>query len=188
VNRDVTRLLTSTTFLKRWRSDDNHCRMSSERDASTQSTRNAVFISFAVIAILLAVAGLMPLTQPRISYNHVRAAHWTRQLIRAEHDYAGSFPLVGFTCDLRRLAEAGLIDEVLASGDKSGYRYELRGCGATGTVAAFGVAALPIKAGTTGKFAFCGNQEGVLWYADDGSADDCFHHRVKWTMADPLHD
>jgi hypothetical protein len=96
--------------------------MSSEHNLRTQSSRNVVFISFAVIAILVAVAGLMPLTQARIPYNHVRAAHWTRQLIGAEHHYAGSFPLVGFTCDLRRLAEAGLIDEVLASGDKSGYR------------------------------------------------------------------
>lgn len=160
----------------------------SRRDGSTKSARNAIFVSLVVIAIIVAVAGLMPLTQPRIPYNHVRAAHWTRQLIAAEHHYAGSFPLVGFTCDLRRLAEAGLIDEVLASGNKSGYRYELRGCGTSGTVAAFVVAALPTKAGATGKFAFCGNQEGVLWYADDGSADGCLHQRVRWTKADSLQD
>jgi hypothetical protein len=153
---------------------------------STKSNKNVVFISFAVVAILLAVAGLMPLTQPRIPYNHLRAAHWTRQLIRAEHHYAGSFPLAGFTCDLRQLAETGSIDEVLASGDRSGYHYELRGCGAKGTVVAFEVTALPRKVGTTGKFAFCGNQEGVLWYADDGSTDDCLHQRVKWRMVDSL--
>ncbi len=162
--------------------------MSSKRDGSTKFARNAVYISFAVIAIIVAVAGLRPLSQPRIPYNHLRAAHWTRQLITAEHHHAGGFPSVGFTCDLRRLAEAGLIDKVTSSGERSGYRYELRDCATTGTVAAFAVVALPTKAGITGKFAFCGNQEGVLWYADGGSADDCLRQQVRWTKADPLQD
>jgi hypothetical protein len=163
--------------------------MSTKREGTAKSARSAVFISFAAIAIIVAVVVLVPtLDQPRIPYNHLRAAHWTRHLIAAEHHYAGSFPLVGFTCDLRRLAEAGLVDKVLASGDKSGYHYELRGCSTTTTVVAFAVAALPTKAGITGQFAFCGNQEGVVWYADNGSADHCLHQRVRWTKADPLQD
>lgn len=163
--------------------------MSGKRGGNTPFRRNAVFILLATIAIIVAVAVLVPtLDQPRIPYNHMRVAHSTRQLIAAEHHYAGSFPLVGFTCDLRRLAEAGLIDEVLASGNKSGYHYELRGCDTNRTVVTFAVAAFPTKAETTGKFAFCGNQEGVLWHADNGSADDCLQQRVRWTKADPLQD
>jgi hypothetical protein len=153
--------------------------MSNKRFGSTRYGRNAAFISFAVIVIFV-IAGLMPLAQPRIPYNHIRAAHGTRELMAAEHGYADSFPQVGFTCDLRRLGEARLIEKVLASGEKSGYHYELRGCGTTATAVAFAVAALPTKVGTTGKFAFCGNQEGLLWYAVNGSADDCLHQRVRW--------
>src|SRR5450631_1437222 len=163
--------------------------MSSQRDGTTKSARSPVFISCAVIAIIVAAAVLVPrLDQPRIPYNHFRAAHGTRRLIAAEHRYPGSPSSVGFTCDLHRLAEAGLIDKVLVSGDRFGYHYELQGCGTTATVVAFAVVALPTKPEITGKFAFCGNQEGVLWYADNGLAEDCLHQRVRWTKADPLQD
>lgn len=161
--------------------------MSTKRGGLNKPAKNAFLISLAVVAISIAVA-LVPLSQPRIPYNHIRAAHWTGHLIAAEHQYAASLPSVGFTCDLPRLAEAGLIDKVLASGDRSGYHYELRDCGTTATVAAFAAVASPTKAGITGKFAFCGNQEGVLWYSDNGSADDCLHRRVRWAKEDPLHD
>ncbi len=162
--------------------------MSSTRDARTKFARNAALFSVAVIAIIVAVAALMPLSQPRIPMNHTRAAHWTRHLVAAERQYAARFPAGGFTCNLQRLAEAGLIDKVLASGDKSGYRYELRNCGTSGKVAAFTMAAVPTKAGTTGVFAFCANEEGVVWYAEDGSADGCLQRQLKWTKTDPLQD
>jgi hypothetical protein len=78
--------------------------------------------------------------------------------------------------DLRQLAEAGIVEKVLASGEKAGYHYELHGCNTIATAAAFSLSlsALPMAQGKTGKFAFCANQEGMLWYASSGSADECF--------------
>ncbi len=140
-----------------------------------------------VVVIVVVVIGMMaPLSQPRIPMNHMRAAHSARQLLAAERQYAASHPALGFTCDLRQLAQARMIDEVLASGKKAGYQYSLRDCARPAT--AFTLAAVPVSTGTTGQFAFCGNQDGVLWYARDGSADDCIRARIQWTQKDPLAD
>lgn len=136
-------------------------------------------------ALIIVGGALAPLCQPRIPMNHMRAAHWTRQLITAEHQYAARFPAIGFTCDLHELEQAGTIDKVLASGERSGYRYELSGCLTAHIIT---VSAVPISAGITGEFVFCANEEGVLWYANGGSSDGCFHARRNWTKTDPLKD
>jgi hypothetical protein len=72
---------------------------------------------------------------------------------------------------------------VLASGDKAGYHYELDGCNTTGKTSVFSFSAVPIAQDRTGKFAFCANQEGVLWYAGDGSTEECFRARARWTRS-----
>ena len=108
------------------------------------------------------------------------------QLIAAEREYAASFPEEGFTCDLHQLAQAEIVDSKLASGEKAGYHYEVHGCDVTASkAAAFSVSAVPIAQGKTGELAFCANQEGVLWYAPGGSADECFKARSRWTQSDP---
>ena len=136
---------------------------------------------------ILVIAAIAPLSQPRIPMNHIRTAHSVVQLLAAERQYATRFPAAGFTCDLRQLSQSGMVDEVLASGEKAGYQYQLRGCDAK-PVAAFSVSAVPIAQGRTGEFAFCANQEGVLWYAGGGSADGCFRARTRWNKSDPLRD
>src|SRR5438309_632549 len=108
---------------------------------------------------------------PRMPMNHMRAANSSVQLIAAERQFATRFPATGFICDLRQLGQAGLVDTVLASGDKAGYHYELHGCNTTGTASVFSFTGVPKAQDRTGKFAFCANQEGVLWYASGGSTD-----------------
>jgi hypothetical protein len=130
---------------------------------------------------------MVSLSQRRIPMNQMRAAHWTHQLITAEHQYAARFPANGFTCDLHQLAQARTIDRVLASGERSGYRYELGGCSGS-LIAHFTVSAVPINAGTTVEFVFCANESGVLWYADDGSSDEYIRARRSWAKTDPLKD
>ena len=148
--------------------------------------RNVLLILLAVCCVIVVIAAIAPLSQPRIPMNHMRAAHSAFQLIGAERQYAARFPAAGFTCDLRQLAQAGIVDKVLASGEEAGYHFELHGCNTTATVAAFSLSAVPIAQGKTGKFAFCANQEGMLWYAGSGSADECFRARATWTRSDPL--
>src|SRR5678810_999602 len=99
-------------------------------------TRNVLLGFLAACCIMFMIGAIAPLCQPRIPMNHMRTAHSVVQLIAAERQYAARFPAVGFTCDLRQLAQSGMVDEVLASGEKAGYQYELHGCDATSSVAA----------------------------------------------------
>src|SRR6266567_4347088 len=137
----------------------------------------------AACSVMIVIGAIVPLSQPRMPMNQMRAANSSVQLIAAERQYATRFPATGFTCDLRQLAQAGLIDTVLASGDKAGYHYELHGCNTTRTPSVFSFTAVPIAQDRTGKFAFCVNQEGVLWYAGGGSTDECFRARARWTRS-----
>jgi len=146
-------------------------------------TRNVFWGLSAVCCAMIVIGATVPLSQPRIPMNHMRAANSSVQLIAAERQYATRFPATGFTCDLRQLAQAGLVDTVLASGDKAGYHYELHGCNTNGTASVFSFSAVPIAQDRTGKFAFCANQEGVLWYAGDGSTEKCFRARARWTRS-----
>ena len=146
-------------------------------------TRNVLLGLLAAGCMMFVIGAIAPLSQPRIPMNHMRAANSSVQLIAAERQYATRFPATGFTCDLRQLAQAGLVDTVLASGDKAGYHYELHGCNTTATAAGFSFTAAPIAQDRTGKFAFCANQEGVLWYAGGGSTDECFRARARWTRS-----
>ena len=143
--------------------------------------RNVFWGLLAVCCVMIVIGSKVPLSQPRIPMNHRRATNSSVRLIAAERQYAKRFTATGFTCDLRQLAQTGLIDTVLASSDKAGYHYELHGCNTTGTVSAFSFSVVPIAQDRTGKFAFCANQEGMLWYAADGSTDECFRARARWT-------
>jgi len=135
---------------------------------------------------MVVIGAFIPMSEPRIPLNHMRTAHWVLKLIAAERQYAERFPAAGFTCDLHQLEQAGIVDKVLASGVRAGYRYELHGCGATAPISEFAVSAVPITPGRTGDFAFCMNQEGVLWYSKGGLADECFKARSRWPKSDPL--
>ena len=150
--------------------------------------RVSIIALLAACCVILVIGAKAPLSHPRIPMNHMRTAHSVVQLIAAERQYAARFPAAGLTCDLRQLAQSGMVDEVLASGEKAGYQYELHGCDATSSVAAFSVSAVPVAQGRTGEFAFCANQEGVLWYAGGGSAVECFRARTRWNKPDPLRD
>jgi len=136
-----------------------------------------------LVVAILGAALLVPLSTPRIIVNQIRAANSTRQLITAERQYATRFPAMGFTCDLHRIRDAGLIDAVLASGEKGAYLYKIEGCSEPGRVSKFNLIAQPTIAGVTGKFVFCANEEGVLWYRES-SQEDCLRARVPWKKPD----
>jgi len=137
-----------------------------------------------IIVIAFAIAVIIPNSHARIPMNHMRTSHSAVEIIAAERLYAAKFPEAGFTCDLHQLEQAGLVDEVLASGERAGYHYELHGCDSTAPATAFLLTAVPIAQGRTGEVAFCANQEGVLWYAHRGSVDDCFRARSTWALSD----
>jgi hypothetical protein len=147
-------------------------------------TRNVFGALFAGCCLMTVIGALLPMSEPRIPLNHMRTAHSSLQLISAEREYAEKFPASGFTCDLRKLEQAGLIDGVLASGEKAGYHYELNGCDTKTAASAFSFTAVPKAQDKTGNFAFCANQEGVLWYSKGGATERCFKAQTRWTKSD----
>ena len=161
--------------------------MARKSPAHRTPIRNRVLL--VVLAICCAVVVIVAIPSrpnPHIVMNHMLAAHSAFELIAAERQHAAKFPAAGFTCDLRQLGQEGMVGEVLASGERVGYHFELHGCETTATVTSFSLAAIPVAQGRTGEFAFCANQEGVLWYANSGSADECFKARTRWPRSDPL--
>ena len=154
--------------------------MRNPRPSPFGNTGEVLLGLLATCCVMVLIGAIVPLSQPRIPMNHRRAANSSGQLIAAERQFATTFPATGFTCDLRQLAQSGLIDQVLASGEKAGYHYGLHGCNTTMTGAVLSFTAVPIVQDKTGKFTFCANQEGVLWYARDGSTNECFRARARW--------
>jgi hypothetical protein len=136
---------------------------------------------------LYGVGMFAPLSTPRITLNHIRAGRNVRLLITAENAFSGKFPDVGFTCELHnleRIAESSdgvpIIDSVLASGEKAAYHYELSGCQQHEKAAHYVITAVPTKPGVVGKYPFCADERGVVWYDDSGSNASCLAEHWPW--------
>ena len=104
-----------------------------------------------------------------------------RELVSVEHVYAIQYPDRGFTCDLSALGPGGaeLIDNVLAEGHKSGYRYTLGGCGSKPSKT-FWAAAEPMSS-EMGRHAYCIDQDGHKRKTADSrpaTAAECLAHGV----------
>ena len=106
--------------------------------------------------------------------NHRRAVESVRDLNLAEHNYAARHPEAGFACELRELGEQGLVDQVLVSGTKAFYHFEIQ-CAHEGRQKAtrYTITAMPVVPGRTGKYALCSDQSGEIWYSENGVVADC---------------
>ncbi len=152
--------------------------------AFAKRTFLAVFIVIFVSAVFL--LAIFPPSTPRIFLNHRRAVESIRQLNLAEHDYAAQHPDAGFTCNLsdlgsqgsESLPRVGLVDQLLASGTKNSYHFEILCSQYSGQKATrYTITALPVEAGMTGKYALCSSQSGEIWYSENGSVSDCLAMR-----------
>jgi len=110
------------------------------------------------------------------------AASNLRTLGVAEVTYLASYPERGYTCKLSELGgtlahrqpspqNAMFIDDVLASGKKSGYVYSISGCDIP-PVSRFHITAVPADP-ESGMRAFCSDESGKVRYAADGKAATC---------------
>ncbi len=128
-----------------------------------------LLIVVAVILIIAAIA-VPNLMRARRAANESSAVSSVRTITSSEIIYAATYPSVGYTCTLSDLGPysgspsstaAGLIDAVLASGQKAGYTFVLSNC--TGTPAVtFTLNADPLPSGGIRKF--CADESGVLRY------------------------
>jgi type IV pilus assembly protein PilA len=136
-----------------------------------------------VVAIILIIAAIaIPnLLKARISANESSAVGSIRTLTTANIQYAAQCPNTGFPVALANLGPglgdcttAGIIDEVLTTGTKSGYSftYTPGAPDASGIISTYTILALPITVSVTGQRAFCSIQDGVVHYNDAGAVCD----------------
>jgi type IV pilus assembly protein PilA len=124
------------------------------------------YVGLAVIPLILIIAAIaIPnLLRARMAANESSAVASVRTLGAAEVQYFSSHPEAGFTCRLSDLAASGLIDSRLATGEKNGYAFELRGCRAADREAKtdFRVVAYPVVRQPTRTSAFCSDESNVM--------------------------
>jgi prepilin-type N-terminal cleavage/methylation domain-containing protein len=127
-----------------------------------------------VVAIILIIASIaIPnLLKSKMAANESSAVGSGRTVNTAQITYAVAHPKIGFACDLTSLGTAGLIDQVLAGGKKSGYVYAVVNCKRQkGIVVGYTWVASPSVPGTTGYRCFCGDESGVIKYSSIDAAD-----------------
>ena len=133
-----------------------------------------------VVAIILIIAAIaIPnLLKSRMAANESSAVGSIRTLNTAEVTYASGCPNVGFSATIAELntgavcaGGTGIIDNVLSTGNKSGYTfaYALATNGAPVNTT-YTTTAVPLKVGVTGQRGFFSDQTGVIRYTLDGSA------------------
>jgi prepilin-type N-terminal cleavage/methylation domain-containing protein len=140
-----------------------------------------------VIAIILIIAAIaIPnLMRSKMAANETSAVATLRQLVTAEASYSTSYPEVGYASALAELgpisgggtptsAAAGLIDNLVASGSKSGYLLAPVAAGFSGQTPeiSFEFSNTPVSIGTSDQRQFCTNEAGVLRYTPSGSGCD----------------
>jgi len=129
-----------------------------------------------VVAIILIIAAIaIPnLLRARIAANEASAVGSLRTITTAEVTFSNEYglgfgPLAnlgGATPCTASSATACLIDNVLATGTKSGYTMATPVPAALGTIAApnvtFLATAIPVSLGQSGQRSFCSDQSGVV--------------------------
>ena len=145
------------------------------------------YIGIAVIPILIIAAIAIPnLLRARIAANEASSVGSLRTINTAQISYISEFPKSGYAPSLAALGgtkcsppdetSACLIDTQLASGEKSGYRFEIRNRVHSPTGGAgdkYQAVAYPIAHDQTGLRAFCSDESGVIKADASGSPDEC---------------
>jgi len=134
-----------------------------------------------VVAIILIIAAIaIPnLMRARIAANESSAVASIRTINTAEVIYLTAFPTTGFPTALASLggaapctpavATACLIDNVLATGAKSGYNFATSSYNTvSGANVNYTVGAGPTSANRTGVRGFCANDDGVIRFVATG--------------------
>jgi len=133
------------------------------------------------IVLIIAAIAIPNLLRARISANESSAVQSVRTINTAAVAYQAQFnhypeglasmgsPVAGVSPEYG----AGLIDNTLASGKKSGYAFSYQGIDSkhTGTFDDYEVTACPERRNTTGVKCFFSDSSGVIRYSSSGNAD-----------------
>ena len=129
-----------------------------------------------VVAIILIIAAIaIPnLLRSKMAANEASAAGSVRSIVTAQVTYVSTYG-IGYAALLSNLGGTGagctasstaacLLDPVLTSGTKSGYKLA-----SSGTLSTFVVSAAPVTANTTGVRSFCSDETLVVRFDLGGS-------------------
>lgn len=128
------------------------------------------------IVLIIAAIAIPNVLRARMAANEASAVASVRTLVIAETSYAGAHPERGYTCSLSDLAADQSNVDALATGQKSGYAFELTGCTPAtegGANVKYQVVAYPVRENQTGKRAFCADESGVVKMDYSASARGC---------------
>lgn len=127
-----------------------------------------------VVAIILVIAAIaIPnLMRSKMAANESSAVGSLRTVNTAEVIYSTTYPATGYTnlsslggtsCTVATSTMPCLIDNVLASGTKSGYKFSATAASGTPAVTYTSLATAASQ-GQSGQRSFCSDQSGVLYY------------------------
>ena len=126
-----------------------------------------------VVAIILVIAAIAvpSFLHSRIAANEAAAAAAVRIVNTAQVSYNSAYPTAGFasslavlggaTCSAPSSTGACLIDQILASGQRSGYSFALTNVSGT-PASSYNVIASPILSNYSGVRNFCSFEDAVL--------------------------
>ena len=134
-----------------------------------------------VVAIILTIAAIaIPnFLKSKMAANESSALESMRTINTGQVAYAAACPSIGYSATLVELntgaicaGGTGVIDNVLAAGTKSGYKftYTPGAADASGVVSAYTNVAVPLNVGVTGQRGFYSDQMSAIRYSTDGSA------------------
>lgn len=135
-----------------------------------------LWIASVPVILIIAAIAIPNLLRARMAANESSALAGITTIVTSEVSYAVSHPEEGFTCSLSALEKAGLISGPLASGQKTGYAFELTSCtpaDGAGANTKYQVVAYPVRLNQTGVRAFCSDESAVVKVDPGGSAEKC---------------
>jgi type IV pilus assembly protein PilA len=128
-----------------------------------------VVVSIILIIAAIAIPNLM---RSRMAANESSAVGSLRTINTAEVIYSATYPSVGFanlsslggtSCTAATSSMPCLIDNVLSSGSKSGYKFSTTAGSGTPSVSYTSLATAAAQ-GQSGQRSFCSDQAGVIYY------------------------
>lgn len=141
-----------------------------------------------VVAIILIIAAIaIPnMVASKIAANEAAAVASIRAINTAQTSYAITYPNLGFSDTLLKLAEppsgtavsstnAGLIDWVLGCASqpctRSGYRFAIINAVGAPVISAYDVTGVPASPGQTGHRGFCGSNNPTIKFDPNGGTN-----------------
>jgi type IV pilus assembly protein PilA len=139
------------------------------------------YIGAASIPIILVVAAIaIPnLLRARMAANESSAVASVRIITTAQITHQVAHPEVGYACSLSAISDAEISDTILLTGQKSGYRFEIRNCAPDnegGPNTRYQLVAYPTTANQTGMRAFCTDESAVIKEEASGSPKKCLEN------------